>query len=123
MHVGHQTQSYAARQGIICLMRKLFLLSVIGVACAANSGLDPRLTVHTLVREDMFAGFLANDMERFSRGEKNLELLLEERPQSRPEILAWQGGAALYRAVLAHEQQRADEFQQHYQRALGLFAE
>jgi hypothetical protein len=104
-------------------MRKLMLLSVIAVACAATSGLDPRLTVNTLVREDIFAGFLGNDMERFSRGERNLELLLEERPKSRPEILAWQGGAALYRAVLAHEQKRAGEFRQHYQRTLDLFAE
>ena len=28
---------------------------------------DTRLTVHTLLREDVFAGFLANDMNRFAR--------------------------------------------------------
>ena len=43
---------------------------------------DPRLTVHTLVREDIFAGFLVDDMERFSRGEKTLERLMVERPES-----------------------------------------
>ena len=107
----------------MCFMKTLFLLSVIGVACTATSGFDPRLTENTLVREDIFAGFLGNDMDRFSRGEKNLELLLEERPKSRPGILAWQGGAALYRAVVAHEQKRAEEFQQHYRRTLDLFAE
>jgi len=104
-------------------MKRLFLLSAIGVACAATSGLAPRLTVHTLVREDIFAGFLGNDMERLSQGEKNLALLLEERPQFKHNILAWQGGAALYRAVLAHEEKRPAEFQKYYKRALELFAE
>ena len=84
---------------------------------------DTRLTVHTLLREDIFAGFLADDMERFSRGEKNIQLLLEQRPGQRADLLAWQGGATLYRAVRAYESNRKDEFQDNYRRALDLFSE
>src|SRR4051812_46484597 len=54
---------------------------------------DPRLSVSTLVREDIFAGFLGDDLERFSRGERTIRLLLELRPEERPTLLAWQGGA------------------------------
>ena len=60
---------------------------------------DTRLTVHTLVREDIFAGFLQNDLARLARAEKNLETLLASRPGERPGVLAWQGGAALTRAA------------------------
>lgn len=84
---------------------------------------ETRLTVNTLVREDIFAGFLANDMERFARGEKNIQLLLEQRPTSKPELLAWRAGTHLYRAVLAHEKGRAAEFKEKYKAALDDFAQ
>jgi hypothetical protein len=84
---------------------------------------DPRLSVNTLVREDIFAGFLEDDMESFSRGERTIELLLEQRPGERPTLLAWKGGAALYRAVRAHEDHRAGEFHDKYRQALDLFSE
>ena len=60
---------------------------------------DTRLTVHTLVREDIFAGFLDNDMNRFSRAERNIEALLKERPSEKANLLAWRAGAEMYRAV------------------------
>jgi len=84
---------------------------------------DTRLTVHTLVREDIFAGFLMDDLDRFARGEKNIQALLEKRPSAKAELLAWQGGAALYRAVRAHESNRGEEFQRKYQQALDLFTQ
>jgi tetratricopeptide (TPR) repeat protein len=84
---------------------------------------DPRLSVSTLVREDIFAGFLEDDMERFSRGERTIRLLLEQRPGERPTLLAWKGGAALYRAVRAAESNRAEEFRDEYRQALDLFSE
>lgn len=82
---------------------------------------DSRLTVHTLVREDIFAGFLSDDMDRFARGEKNIDLLLVQRPDQKGNLLAWKGGASLYRAVRAHEANRADEFQKYYRQALESF--
>jgi len=107
---------------------KRTLLAVVFVTVAAAQSPEPplsdsRLTVHTLLREDVFAGFLAGDMERFSRGEKNMLLLLEKRPSDKADLLAWRGGAALYRAVVAHENNRSDEFQQNYRSALDLFSQ
>jgi hypothetical protein len=84
---------------------------------------DTRLTVHTLLREDIFAGFLQGDLARMARAEKNADLLLASRPMDRPGILAWQGSLALTRAVMANEAKQPDQFQQHYRRAQDLFAE
>ena len=84
---------------------------------------DTRFPVNTLVREDIFAGFIDDDMERFARGERNIESLLEQRPKERAVLLAWKGGATLYRAVRALEDDRAEEFRDKYRRALELFAE
>ena len=111
-------------------MRKLlivgvFCLAVYGVAAQAPEPpiADTRLSVHTLVREDIFAGFLQNDLGRLARAEKNLELLLASRPADRAPLLAWQGGTTLTRAALAHEAGQADQFRQQYRRASDLFAE
>ena len=84
---------------------------------------DTRLTVHTLVREDIFAGFLQSDLRRMERAEKNLARLLEIRPAERPNVLAWQGSIALTRAALASEAKQQAEFKQHYQRSRDLFEE
>jgi hypothetical protein len=107
--------------------KSVVLVFVLGAAVAAQAPEPPvsdtRLTVHTLVREDLFAGFLNNDLTRFSRGERNVESLLKQRPDERANLLAWQGGAALYRAVRAHEAGDAKEFERHYQSARDAFAE
>lgn len=84
---------------------------------------DKRLTVHTLVREDVFAGFLANDMVRFARGERNIEQLLQDRPGQRGNVLAWRGAAGMYRAVLAHEAGNGGEFLKQLDAARAAFAE
>src|SRR5262245_29375610 len=83
------------------------MLAVAAITIAAQSPepplLDTRLTVHTLLREDVFAGFLSNDMTRFERAERNAAALLEQRPDQLGNLRAWQGGMRLYRAVRAHE--------------------
>ena len=84
---------------------------------------DTRLSVHTLVREDIFAGFLQNDMDRLARAERNVERLLESRPADRAPLLAWQGSAALTRAAVANEASDGAQFRQRYRRALDLFNE
>jgi hypothetical protein len=103
----------------------LFLMTV--AAAAAQSPEPPlsdtRLPVHTLLREDIFAGFLADDMERFARGEKNIDLLMEKRPGAKSDLLAWKASAAYYRAVRAYEDKRNDEFQKNYRLSLDLFAQ
>ena len=84
---------------------------------------EKRLPVSTLLREDVFAGWRADDMQRFARGEKNIDVLLEQRPRERAELLAWKGGTKLYRAVLACEAGNAEECERYYQETLDLFAE
>jgi hypothetical protein len=74
-------------------------------------------------REDIFAGFISDDLERLAKGEKSIQFLLEKRPAARAELLAWQGGVALYRAVRANENNRSDAFQREYRQALDFFAQ
>ena len=84
---------------------------------------DTRLTVSTLVREDIFAGFQQDDVARLARAEKNIELLLASRPDERPALLAWQGAAALVRAAHANEKEERQAFTREYRRATDLFGE
>ena len=84
---------------------------------------DTRLTVHTLLREDVFSGFLDNNMERFARADRNLDALLTQRPDQRANLLAWKAGMNLYRAVLAHEAGKAADFAKYFAEAKDGFAE
>ena len=106
-----------------CLV--LLLITITGVRAQSPEPplADTRLTVHTLVREDIFAGFMANDMVRFERGERNVEQLLKDRPDQRGNLLAWRGSAAMHRAVLAHEAGTSAEFLKHFEKARASFAE
>ncbi|HEY7544870.1 MAG TPA: hypothetical protein VID27_08310 [Blastocatellia bacterium] len=101
----------------------IMLVSIAAAQSIEPPLMDTRLSVHTLVREDIFAGFLQDDMERFTRGEKNIDLLLEKRPAAKADLLAWKGGATLYRAVRAYENKQQAEFQKYYQQALDLFSQ
>ena len=106
--------------------RILLVVALATIALAQSPEIpltDSRLTIHTLVREDIFAGFLQGDMERFARGEKNIQQLIDLRPQEKPDLLAWKGGAHLYRAVRALEEKRKDDFQKNYELALARFDE
>jgi tetratricopeptide (TPR) repeat protein len=62
-------------------------------------------------------------MDRFARGEKNIELLFEQRPKEKAELLAWKGGTKIYRALLALEAGKTEEFDRLYQETLDHFAE
>ena len=111
-------------------MRVLILLLASGLATSQLSAQatdppldDTRLTIHTLVREDVFAGWRADNMQRLERAERNIESLLETRPAARAELLSWKGAATLYRAVLAHESGEADEFQALFDAASDNFRE
>lgn len=100
------------------------LLATVAFAYSSDIPLDDtRLTIHTLVREDIFAGFLQNDLDRLARGEKNIEVLMEKRPKAKAELLAWKGGAMLYRSVVALEKNQRTEFEQKYKQALAIFDE
>src|SRR5512134_2754343 len=103
------------------------LLVFVLVGAAAAQAPDPplsdtRLSVHTLVREDIFAGFRENNLERLAKAEKNIDILLRERPDQRANLLAWKAGATTYRAVRAHESGQPEEFARRFAEALDGFA-
>lgn len=107
----------------LMLMLVVVASSTLPAQAPVPSIADTRLSVHTLVREDIFAGFLQSDLTRLARAEKNIELLLASRPGERAPLVAWQGATALTRAVLAYEAKQSDQFQQHYARAREQFAD
>ena len=104
---------------------KIILASLLMTAVATEAPDPPlsetRLTISTLVREDIFAGLLENDMQRLARAEKNIQILLQQRPEDKASLLGWQASTILYRAICAHESGRADEYRAQYQRSLALF--
>jgi hypothetical protein len=104
------------------------VLTFFAVTAAAAQAQDPllsdnRLTVHTLLREDIFAGWMSDAMNRFIKAEANIEILLKERPSERANLLAWKGGTILYRAVLAHEAGKPEEFARLYKDAQTAFSD
>jgi hypothetical protein len=108
------------------LLKSALLLLVIVTSTGAQAPdallSDTRLSVHTLVREDIFAGFRNDNVERLARAERNIETLLKERPNQQGNLLAWKAGAATFRAVRAHEAGQAEEFSRRYAEALDGFA-
>ena len=84
---------------------------------------DTRLTVHTLLREDIFRGYMKNDAAGVTRAEANIEALMKTRPGERANLLAWRGGAAMFRAVAAHEAGNAADFTRYFALAQQGFAE
>ena len=104
------------------------LVVFLGIAAAPAQTPDSllsetRLTVHTLVREDIFLGFMKNDAAGVTRAEANIEKLLQSRPDQRANLLAWRSGAAMFRAVTAHEAGNATDFTRYFDVAQKGFAE
>ena len=103
----------------------LILASVTGAAAQTPDEVlsNRQLSVHTLVREDIFAGFRSDNLDRLARAERHIEVLLKDRPEERGNLLAWRAGASTNRAVMAHESGDASAFDRYYTSALYDFAE
>lgn len=69
---------------------------------AAQPARPANVPIHTWVREDIFAGLLDQDLERFGRGEEKIREYLAETP-GRPDALGWMAGIKLHRAALAFD--------------------
>jgi hypothetical protein len=113
--LGRDVTLTAPRRSSKMRLLKTALLVSLAVTAPVAQTTDPllsdkRLTVHTLVREDVFAGFRNDNLGRLAKAEQNIEILLKERPEERANLLAWRAGAATYRAVRAHEAGQAAEF-------------
>ena len=104
------------------------LLVLVLLTSAAAQSSDPplsdkRLTVHTLLREDIFAGFMNDNDARLTRAERNIATLLKDRPEQRANLLAWQAGATAYRAVRALEAGKPEEFERYFASMRAGFAD
>ncbi|MBL8178718.1 MAG: hypothetical protein JNK48_28850 [Bryobacterales bacterium] len=62
---------------------------------AADLAKPGKLTIHTWVREDIFAGWMAKDAEALARGEKKLDFFLASNP-NHSSALAWKHLATQY---------------------------
>lgn len=71
-----------------------------------------RVTLHWLVREDVFAGLLGNDRVRLEKGAQTLDRVAAYYPETH--VVAWRAGIEMMRAVWAHEENKTDDFQRHY---------
>lgn len=84
-------------------MIRACLLSLLAVPLlfAADDFVKPdKINIHTWVREDMFAGWIANDTVTFERGVKKLDLYGADHPND-PNMLAWKYLVASYRMLQA----------------------
>lgn len=84
------------------------LLAAGVVGFAAQQTRPANVPIHTWVREDMFAGFVDDDLVRFERGEKKVLEYLADTPD-RAEALAWMAGGRLYRAGRAFREGKTAE--------------
>jgi hypothetical protein len=92
------------------MIRRVVLVALVSSGLLlAQSAQQPRLTVHTQVREDIFAGYMADDMDRFEIGVKKLDAMLRENPEN-VSALSWAGSSELFRAAKAHEAGKQAEF-------------
>lgn len=80
---------------------------------------EQRLTIHWLVREDIFAGILANDRARLEKGAKTLDSVSSLYPAV--EVHAWRAGVEVMRAIWAHEDGKPEDFRRHYSLAMTYF--
>lgn len=78
---------------------------LLAIGCTALLSAESRpagLSIHTWVREDIFAGYMAGDMERLERGMSKLAEILQAEPQNAT-ALAWDAAGKLLQAVKALE--------------------
>ncbi|MBM3754469.1 MAG: hypothetical protein FJW38_10875 [Acidobacteria bacterium] len=80
------------------------------------------MRVSTWVREELFAGFLSNDMAQFGNGMKKTDAIIAADPKA-ADALAWRGGGELYLAVRALETGDRAQFDSLYKKALATFAD
>jgi hypothetical protein len=96
------------------MIRRLILVALVSSSLlVAQSVQQSRLSVHTQVREDIFAGYMADDMDRFAIGAKKLEAMLAENADN-VHALSWAGSTELFRAIKAHESGKQADFRALY---------
>jgi hypothetical protein len=93
-------------------MLRLICFSLLFLAAALTGAEDSKpekVTAHTWVREDVFAGWMAADKERLAAGERKIDQLLKANPQD-TSAMGWLHLAQVTRAAWAHEGRNAAEY-------------
>ena len=99
-------------------MRRTYLFLI---ACFAWAETKPaNISVNTWVREDLFAGYMVNDVARFEKGMRKLDEILKGEFASRP-ARAWRASGILYLGVRALEAGNVEEFNLRVDEAEGQF--
>lgn len=92
---------------------------VLLLAFATSVAQQPKLSVYTLTREDMFAGPLQDDMNRFQAGMEKLDEMLRENPKNE-DALVMKGFGKVFLAVKALERGDRAGFDSLYSEGIGL---
>ena len=85
--------------------KALFTAFVVATGSLALAGQEQRpknVPFYTWVREDTFAGFMADDMVRFERGMQKTQEYITEDPNNMAAV-NWLGAGTVYRAVRAFD--------------------
>jgi hypothetical protein len=98
---------------------RLLCLTVLTFS-AVGAPKPDNLPVSIWVREDLFAGYLNGNMRAFQRGERKLDELLAQKPNA-PGIRSWKLSAEFFRAVLLHEANDRQAFEERYQEVTSRF--
>lgn len=101
-------------------MRTLSTLLLTALVLTAQSDSSRKLPVHTQVREDIFAGWMVKDLDRFNQGVKRVDEILAANPNDAG-AMAWKGGALLFQSVLAYEGGDMGRFRRIYRESKEWF--
>jgi hypothetical protein len=85
--------------------KAIFTAFVVSAGSLAFAGQEQRprnVPFYTWVREDTFAGFMADDMARFERGMQKTQEFIKEDPNNMAAV-NWLGAGTVYRAVRAFD--------------------
>jgi len=106
---------------ILCMLRAcLSILLALPLLHGADELAKPdKITLHTWVREDLFAGWIANDTTTFERGATKVDRYLADHPDDR-NGLAWKYLVVSYRMIQARTKGDNDAYGKQLAAAKGL---
>jgi hypothetical protein len=96
-----------------------FVVTAGSIALAGQEQRPKNVPFYTWVREDTFAGFMADDMVRFERGMQKTQEYLKEDPNNMA-ALNWLAAGTVYRAVRAFDAGDATKGDQLFGEAVAM---
>jgi hypothetical protein len=100
----------------------IFLLALLILPAADDLVKPDKISIHTWVREDLFAGWMANDSAPFERGVRKLDRFLQDHPED-ANALAWKYLETMHRMRRAHAANDNAAYQRHLAAGAELAAQ